>query len=147
MQVGGLYVLKMIQMRTTKLFRIYAIVTLYLNCLQKKRNIGFIPDDDLSVATMNGMIDGYLYHEDSNKASDEFKLCKESLAVRKKKSFENKRGRSSDGLMPFFDLNCNGKGAIIAIGWSGTWKAEFTASDEGANVKTGIKNTLNLFFS
>lgn len=34
-------------------------------------------------------------------------------------------GRSSDGVMPYFNLAAQGGGLIVAIGWSGDWRAAF----------------------
>ena len=60
--------------------------------------------------------------------------CKE-----RRKCFSNTGGRSSNGMMPFFDVTANGNGYIVAIGWTGDWKAEFTGCDNGVQVKTGLK--------
>lgn len=45
-------------------------------------------------------------------------------------------GRSSDGHMPFFNLEWDGGGAIIAIGWAGQWEARFQC-EEGQRVRVG----------
>ena len=37
--------------------------------------------------------------------------------------------------MPFFDVHAGDKGAILAIGWTGGWKAEFAREGEKINVK------------
>jgi alpha-galactosidase len=36
-----------------------------------------------------------------------------------------KGGRSSDGCLPFFNLQCGDGGRAVAIGWSGQWEARF----------------------
>ncbi len=41
-------------------------------------------------------------------------------------------GRSSDGVMPFFNLAWRGGGAALAVGWSGQWEAHFRRSPAGA---------------
>ena len=41
--------------------------------------------------------------------------------------------------MPFFDVTVNDAGYIIAIGWTGDWRAEFAECDNGVRVKTGLK--------
>ena len=48
-------------------------------------------------------------------------------------------GRSSQGLMPYFDLNEEDKGALIAIGWTGQWNSRFVGEDRKINIKTGIE--------
>ncbi len=40
-------------------------------------------------------------------------------------------GRSSDGVMPMFNLASNDGGLVIAIGWSGDWQAEFALQADG----------------
>lgn len=45
-------------------------------------------------------------------------------------------GRSSDGVMPFFNLERpDGSGIIIAVGWSGQWQASFVRG-AGASVRS-----------
>ena len=41
-------------------------------------------------------------------------------------------GRSSDGVMPFFNLAGRDGGTVLAIGWSGQWEAGFRRSPKGA---------------
>ena len=41
-------------------------------------------------------------------------------------------GRSSDGVMPFFNLACADGGTALAIGWSGQWEARCVRSPQGA---------------
>ncbi|NLV45077.1 MAG: hypothetical protein GXY07_11325 [Candidatus Hydrogenedentes bacterium] len=40
-------------------------------------------------------------------------------------------GRSSDGVMPYFNLSDGKGGLILAIGWTGDWKASFTLTSPG----------------
>lgn len=41
-------------------------------------------------------------------------------------------GRSSDGYMPFFNVQSPTGGQAIAVGWSGQWEARFQRTDQGA---------------
>ena len=51
-------------------------------------------------------------------------------------------GRSSDGVMPYFNLAGEGGGLIVAIGWTGDWKASFELQDNGSvRVIVGLKRT------
>jgi alpha-galactosidase len=51
-------------------------------------------------------------------------------------------GRSSDGALPFFNLEIGGTGVIGAIGWSGDWAATFTYSPEGLiRIRAGMQRT------
>ena len=95
------------------------------------------------VITMNGMVDGSYYWENDKISSTEYGFNYEYLdnAPNKTKCFANISGRSSDGMMPFFDVTASGEGYITAIGWTGDWKSEFTKSDLGINIKTGLKET------
>jgi len=52
-------------------------------------------------------------------------------------------GRSSDGVLPFFNLmRPGGGGAAIAIGWTGQWAASFTRTGDGSVlVRAGMEVT------
>lgn len=43
-------------------------------------------------------------------------------------------GRSSDGVMPFFNLAWADGGVALAVGWSGQWEARFRRSPQGSLV-------------
>jgi len=40
-------------------------------------------------------------------------------------SFAPSGGRPSDGAFPFFNLQGEGEGVVIALGWTGQWKVDF----------------------
>jgi alpha-galactosidase len=50
-------------------------------------------------------------------------------------------GRSSDGALPFFDLQAGDGGVIGAIGWTGDWAAAFQRGMEGVRVRAGMQRT------
>lgn len=51
-------------------------------------------------------------------------------------------GRSSDGVMPYFNLAGEGGGLVVAIGWTGDWKASFELQANGTvRVTAGLKRT------
>ena len=51
-------------------------------------------------------------------------------------------GRSSDGHMPFFNLQSASGGAVVAIGWSGQWEARFQRDDQARlRVQCGMQTT------
>jgi alpha-galactosidase len=51
-------------------------------------------------------------------------------------------GRSSGAIMPYFNLQAGGRGVIVAIGWSGTWAADFRwDSAKGAAIQAGMIRT------
>jgi len=49
-------------------------------------------------------------------------------------------GRSSDGVLPFFNLKSADGGVVFAVGWSGDWKADIQKSKNGVSVSTGMMN-------
>ncbi len=55
------------------------------------------------------------------------------------KAYAPNGGRSSDGQAPFFNVHKNGKGYIVAVGWSGQWNAAFTRNEDDIRVQTGIE--------
>ncbi|MCL5098610.1 MAG: alpha-galactosidase [Candidatus Omnitrophica bacterium] len=51
-------------------------------------------------------------------------------------------GRSSDGYLPFFNLECPTGGMLAAIGWSGQWAARFqTLENHNLRVLAGMQKT------
>ena len=51
-------------------------------------------------------------------------------------------GRSSDGCMPYFNIANQGGGVVLAIGWTGDWKASFEmVSDRKVRFTAGLKRT------
>lgn len=116
---------------------------LELNMPEVKRS-GYMPKDgDVCVITMNGMVDGNYYWENDKVSATEYGFNKEFLdrAPNKTKRFANSFGRSSEGMMPFFDVTALNAGYIMAIGWSGDWKSEFARCDGGVQIKSGLKET------
>jgi len=64
------------------------------------------------------------------------------LVVGEAFSLESFGGRSSDGVMPYFNLASEGGGLILAIGWTGDWKASFELQSNGrVRVTAGLKRT------
>ena len=50
-------------------------------------------------------------------------------------------GRSSNGVLPFMNLQRKGGGTVLAIGWSGQWKAEFKRDNESLHLTAGMEQT------
>lgn len=57
------------------------------------------------------------------------------------KKYSTSGGRSSEKNAPFFNISKNGKGYIVAVGWTGQWNAQFTRINDGITVKSGIEDT------
>jgi len=64
------------------------------------------------------------------------------LVVGEPFTLESFGGRSSDGVMPYFNLASESGGLIVAIGWTGDWKAAFELQENGSvRVIAGLKRT------
>ena len=50
-------------------------------------------------------------------------------------------GRSSNNVLPFFNVGNSGGGVVIAVGWSGEWAADFTRGSSGVRAKAGLAHT------
>lgn len=51
-------------------------------------------------------------------------------------------GRSSSEVLPFFNLELDGAGLILALGWTGQWAAHFTRAGDGPlGVQAGMERT------
>ena len=103
---------------------------------------GYKPcEGDVCVITMNGMVEGGLYWENDKASATEYGLNYEYLdkAPNKTKRFQNIGSRSSEGMMPFFDVTAGGAGYITAIGWSGAWRSEFSREAGGVRMKSGLQ--------
>lgn len=78
----------------------------------------------------------------SHSEPGDFEPKKHLLAAGESFSLESFGGRSSDGVMPYFNLAGVGGGLILAIGWTGDWKASFELQDSGGvRVIAGLKRT------
>lgn len=103
---------------------------------------GFKPiKGDVCVITMTGMVEGGYYWQNDKVSATEYNFNREYLDKEPTKRFSNICCRSSEGMMPFFDVTANGDGYIAAVGWTGDWKSQFTKMPEGINMKTGLKET------
>lgn len=50
-------------------------------------------------------------------------------------------GRSSDGVLPFFSIDWGHGGVVIAIGWTGQWRATLQRDATGVRVTAGMERT------
>ncbi len=109
-----------------------------------KKPLGYMPkitDGDACVISMNGSVPGHYYSDNDKISATEFGLNYNFFYHSKSKAFEPDGGYSSDSVMPFFDVTASGDGAVVAIGWTGGWRAEFSECENGINIKTGLKKT------
>jgi len=50
-------------------------------------------------------------------------------------------GRSSNGTLPFMNLQGQNGGMVLAIGWSGQWSAKFIRDEQGVQLRAGMERT------
>ena len=100
---------------------------------------GFRTDrDEPHLLTMHGMIEGAEYACSDADSAAEFTQQKIYLFPGEARHFVNTTGRSSDSMMPFFDLSAYGEGLAVAIGWTGSWQALFDCGSDSVRIRTGL---------
>lgn len=57
------------------------------------------------------------------------------------KTLAPRGGRSSNGVLPFMNLQRNGSGLVMAVGWSGQWRAGFERSQDTLHIAAGMERT------
>ena len=78
----------------------------------------------------------------SQSESTDFQPCVESLREGQPCTLQSFGGRSSDGVMPYFNLASDGGGLIVAVGWTGDWKAVFECLANGkVRITAGLKRS------
>lgn len=101
---------------------------------------GYRPEENnVFVESMNGMVSGSYYWENDKESAKEYQFSDIYLSNGVNRGFSNVCGRSSDGTMPFFNLKYKNRGLIHAIGWTGSWKANFLRKENIVNIKTGLQ--------
>ena len=90
-------------------------------------------------------VDEFLLHysRGSTAVASDFQPMEASLTAGTNLTLNSNQGRSSDGILPFFNIERpDGTGRIFAIGWSGQWNATFTrVGGSNLNVKAGMEGT------
>ena len=72
----------------------------------------------------------------------DFQPREDALAKGEAVALNSFGGRSSDGAMPYFNLASKGGGLVVAVGWTGDWKAWFESQGGGkVRVATGLKQS------
>ena len=95
---------------------------------------------DRAVITMNGCTTGEAYADNDFQSSHEFRT--KSRYFRKpdqRHVVENADGRPSDVEAPFFEVTQDGAGAVVALGWTGDWRAAFANGADGVRVTAGLR--------
>ena len=94
-----------------------------------------------AVVTMNGCGGGYSTNDEES--SREFRAVTRYfhptiLGTNYVLKIDNGCARSSDRQAPFFEVTQDGQGAVIAIGWTGGWRAQFANCVDGIRVVAGL---------
>jgi len=72
---------------------------------------------------------------------EDFQPYADSLRPGQRIEFAPLRGKSSEGVAPFFNLQFGGGGVITSIGWSGAWNAAVERQADGRlHLKAGLQN-------
>lgn len=104
-------------------------------CLALEENpvkvLGYLPDVSTSAIYVS---------KGSDASPNDFSPKKVIFEEEDNYNFTPENGRSSQGTFPFFDLNKENEGYIIAIGWSGQWQCSFLRKNKCAVFKSGIQD-------
>ncbi|MCC7377425.1 MAG: alpha-galactosidase [Verrucomicrobiales bacterium] len=71
------------------------------------------------------------WNKGSHSEGSDFQPKVETLEAGRKRVLESFGGRSSDGVLPYFNLGQPGGGFVVAVGWSGDWRVSFEALSGG----------------
>lgn len=88
--------------------------------------------------------DFVLYYSHGSTASvSDFEPVRQEIAPNQHLSFAPNGGRSSDGVLPFFNVEqADRTGHVFAIGWTGQWAAMFARDDgDNLNIAAGMERT------
>ena len=92
---------------------------------------------EMKVFRMEGMIPGELYWKDDLRSALEYAMTDDWLI--KERKYCSTGGRSSNGMVPIFDINRGNHGYILMLGWTGDWQANFKAAENTVQVQAGLK--------
>jgi len=81
------------------------------------------------------------YNQSADRSAQEFRIQPDYMETGMVYTYECRGSRSSDGLMPLFDISVGEEGYVIALGWTGGWQARFERTRTGMRVQAGLKNT------
>lgn len=106
--------------------------------LEHKRP-GYSPKPgDIRIRTMKGMVPGIYYSNDDRVSAQEYEFRDIYLRWNESATVKNASGRSSDEMMPFFDVNHASGGLMTAVGWTGGWRADFALKGNALQIRSGL---------
>jgi len=81
------------------------------------------------------------WNKGSHDEPSDFAPCEQALATGRPLVLESFGGRASDGVMPYFNLAGKAGGLVLAVGWSGDWRARFEDLGEAkVRITAGLKH-------
>ena len=92
-----------------------------------------------STYSVNNATVNYAYGGNSD--GHDFEPLSQNMAETPELEIGSTGGRSSQGYMPFFDVEGDGKGIVVAIGWTGQWTANITAQKKNLSIVAGMSET------
>lgn len=93
---------------------------------------------DMTLDCENARLKGIYGDYDNMYAPYDFDLKEKPI------NFTSTRGRATHTYFPYFNLEAEGNGAILALGWGGTWKADFAYDRSAKKARYVGSGTLNL---
>ena len=81
------------------------------------------------------------YSKGSLRRPDDFLPISEDLPTENTRRLRPVGGRSSNGVLPFVNLQQGDRGVVLAIGWSGQWFIEIERGRETLHIRAGMERT------
>ena len=95
---------------------------------------------DLAIPATGGN-DPILHHAKGSSCDiDDFVPRTDNLRRGREIDIKSFGGRSSNGVLPFMNLQNKAGGYVVGIGWSGQWRARFTRSDEQVRLSSRMEH-------
>ena len=76
-----------------------------------------------------------------NSDGHDFEPISQNMAEITELEIGSEGGRSSQGYMPFFDVEAENKGIVVAIGWTGQWTANISNTENTLTMVAGMSRT------
>lgn len=93
-------------------------------------------DFDFSVQGNNPVLKGILGDHGNSYSPYNYDLTQNAV------NFTSTLGRSCHFYFPYFNLETDNGGYLIALGWSGTWQADFKYNESANSTKVTLKNSI-----